>query len=225
MTIAGYIGGSSQKLWLGWKVPSALKALSVMSVLIDTRCVQKNEGHQCNMNRNHVCFRSSHVLLAVVVVALVVSLLMFQASQRGPRAVTVTPTPVSVERKGIADIPSTVILQRPDTHISSDWALAPRGNYRYASSPIQTPIQVGLLTGSVGTTQLILPLYKRSSPTNRNRYQYFTRTDTHNPQDITVLYNKRDCSTEMGCDEIFDKDTVTLPAYSGQTFNVSLYPN
>lgn len=88
--------------------------------------------------------------------------------------------------------------------------------------------QVGLLTTPGGTetsgspTRTILPLFGRSIDSNRNRWNYYTRSDGINPVQVPLQYKRRNCDDDNGCDEVSDGDSVGVPIL-GNSFTVSLY--
>ena len=68
----------------------------------------------------------------------------------------------------------------------------------------------------------LLPLYGRRSMSSRDRYNYYTRTDTYNPIPIPVLIKGRDCQDQVGCPELYDGDKVKLSA-TNETGEVTIY--
>jgi hypothetical protein len=68
----------------------------------------------------------------------------------------------------------------------------------------------------------VLPLYGRPTASRSDRFQYYSRTDTYNPVQIPLRYNNRDCVDDIGCNELFDGDSVSLVP-SGQKGQVTLY--
>lgn len=58
----------------------------------------------------------------------------------------------------------------------------------------------------------LLPLYGRRSISSRERYNYYTRTDSYNPIPIPVEIGGRDCQDQVGCPELYNGDTVKLSA-------------
>lgn len=68
----------------------------------------------------------------------------------------------------------------------------------------------------------LLPLYGRRSISSRERYNYYTRTDTYNPIPIPVHMQGRDCQDQVGCPELFNGDRVKLSAL-GETGEVTIY--
>lgn len=56
----------------------------------------------------------------------------------------------------------------------------------------------------------ILPLYGRRTTSRSDRFQYYTRTDSYNPVQLPIRYNRRDCMDDIGCDELGNRDVVTV---------------
>ena len=106
--------------------------------------------------------------------------------------------------------------------------------------PINTPTrgrtpeyqQVGILTkeGITDDTQQIgnnsevtvLPLYGRQTYPSSNKWNYYTATDKFNMMRIPVDNKGKNCTEEYGCEEIYNGDTLQLPAYNGN-FKVTIY--
>ena len=79
--------------------------------------------------------------------------------------------------------------------------------------------QMGLLKGNDGK---LLPLYGRRVASRSDRFNYYTRTDTYNPIQLPINYKKKDCQDPVGCQELFDGDSVTLSP-TGETATATLY--
>ncbi len=88
--------------------------------------------------------------------------------------------------------------------------------------------QVGVLTAPGGTetsgtpTRTILPLFGRKLVTNRDRWNYYTRTDGMNPVQVPLEFKRRKCDDDVGCDEIMEGDTVSVPIM-GQSYVANVY--
>lgn len=88
--------------------------------------------------------------------------------------------------------------------------------------------QMGVLTTPGGTdnsgtpTRTILPLFGRQLTTNRDRWNYYTRTDGLNPVQVPVQFKRRNCDNDTGCDEVLDGDSVGVPVM-GQSFTANIY--
>lgn len=68
----------------------------------------------------------------------------------------------------------------------------------------------------------LLPLYGRRSIGSRERYNYYTRTDSYNPIPMPLTIRGRDCQDQVGCPELYDGDSVKLSA-TNQTGEVTIY--
>lgn len=88
--------------------------------------------------------------------------------------------------------------------------------------------QIGVLTAPGGTetsgspTRTILPLFGRKLITNRDRWNYYTRTDGLNPVQVPLEFKRRKCDDDVGCDEIMEGDTVSVPIM-GQSYVANVY--
>ncbi len=72
------------------------------------------------------------------------------------------------------------------------------------------------------TDNSVLPLYGKPTYRGSNKFLYYTETDKLNPVKIPISVNSRDCSDDMGCDELSDGSNVNIPSYNG-TFRVKIY--
>ena len=79
--------------------------------------------------------------------------------------------------------------------------------------------QMGILKASDGK---LLPLYGRRVASRSDRFNYYTRTDTYNPIQLPINYKKKDCQDPVGCQELFDGDSVTVSP-TGETATATLY--
>ena len=69
----------------------------------------------------------------------------------------------------------------------------------------------------------LYPLFGRASLTNSQRWNYHTTTNGHYGNiRLPIFANKTDCTRDLGCQELYDGDTVTIPGVHG-TFRVQLY--
>jgi hypothetical protein len=56
----------------------------------------------------------------------------------------------------------------------------------------------------------VLPLYGRQTAYRTDRYNYYTRTDTYNPVQLPIKYERRDCMDSIGCGELLGGETVKI---------------
>ena len=88
--------------------------------------------------------------------------------------------------------------------------------------------QIGVLTAPGGTetsgspTRTILPLFGRRVLYNRDKWNYYTRTDGMNPVQVPVQFKRRNCDDDNGCEEVLDGDSVGCPVL-GQSYTANIY--
>jgi hypothetical protein len=89
--------------------------------------------------------------------------------------------------------------------------------------------QIGILTrpnirnGHDG--EMILPLMGRKLMSGRDKWQYYTISNTGNMNTkLPVSLNGKSCTGEYGCDEIHNNDTVYVEGYK-DTFVATIYEN
>jgi len=85
---------------------------------------------------------------------------------------------------------------------------------------------MGIVTTPSGE---LLPLYGRRLASRSDRFNYYTRSDTNNPIPLPINHKRRDCQDDVGCEELFDgesveiiptkqKGTVTIYRFNGPTY-------
>jgi len=86
--------------------------------------------------------------------------------------------------------------------------------------------QLGILTKDSGSDAMILPLMGRRSSSGRDKYQYYTMTNTAGNINtkLPVSVKGRSCTSDMGCDEVYNGDTVYVEGYN-ETFRATIYEN
>ena len=83
--------------------------------------------------------------------------------------------------------------------------------------------QIGILTRLNGA-EMILPLMGRSLITNRDKWQFYTMSDTNNSVKLPVSNRGKSCTNEYGCDNIYNGDTVYVEGYN-DAFKATVYEN
>jgi hypothetical protein len=86
--------------------------------------------------------------------------------------------------------------------------------------------QVGILTRlNGGSQEMILPLMGRRVMSGRDKWQYYTMSNTGNLNTkLPVSVNGRSCTGEYGCDSIMNGDTIYVEGYN-DTFKATIYEN
>lgn len=79
--------------------------------------------------------------------------------------------------------------------------------------------QVGLITSAMET----LPLYGKASEIYNNRWNYYTTTPGDQIYSLPVTVNNRDCTEDIGCEELYDNQSVSVYSKPGVTFNSKIY--
>jgi hypothetical protein len=93
--------------------------------------------------------------------------------------------------------------------------------------------QIGILTkhsrsgGARGDDPLILPLFGRNLLNGRDKWQYYTMSNSSGASfnaKLPISVNGRSCTGEYGCDGIYNGDTVYVEGYE-ETFRATIYEN
>ena len=79
--------------------------------------------------------------------------------------------------------------------------------------------QMGILVGGEGET---LPLYGKEVRGRRDRYHYYTTTGGENLYPIPVSHDGRDCVDDIGCQELYGNEAVSVTGKNG-SFDVKMY--
>jgi len=82
--------------------------------------------------------------------------------------------------------------------------------------------QLGLLE-RVNGKETVLPLMGRPLYSNRQKWQYYTMREYNNIK-LPVSKNGKSCTSEYGCDSMYNGDTVYVEGYN-DAFKVTIYEN
>ena len=184
--------------------------------------------------RGFVCTDWNTIFLYVLVAAMIVGGAWFvlNRAQVAPAALAPTAT-----KPTVIVVPTMQPVQAPlHTSVRPDLYPEPvqRGGYGSlpalaSRGPAQPFQQVGLLTGEGGSSgaaapdRTVLPLYGRELDARRGKWNYYTRTDGHNPVQVPVRVKNRVCDDDrVGCDELYNDDSVHIPAL-GRSMKASIY--
>ena len=78
--------------------------------------------------------------------------------------------------------------------------------------------QVGILLGTNET----LPLYGKPSYAYNSRWNYYTTTPGQQIYPLPVTYEGRDCTEDIGCNEMYDNQAVNITGRS-EPFTTKIY--
>lgn len=97
-------------------------------------------------------------------------------------------------------------------------------NIRTQGPPVNTNYrQVGLLT-RINGKETMLPLMGRPLQKNRDKWQFYTMSDKNNSVKLPISFKKKSCTSEYGCDNIYNGDTVYVEGYK-DAFQATIYDN
>jgi hypothetical protein len=146
------------------------------------------------------------------------------------------PVPPIVTNYGLSPLPSRPFRQDPfnDPYApplqNTGGIIYPRDFANLRGLPVNIETQglatqyqqIGILENG---TNLILPLMGRQSMVGRDKWQYYTisNTGTLNTK-LPVTFQGRSCTSENGCDNISSGDTVYVKGYN-DTFRATVYEN
>jgi len=83
--------------------------------------------------------------------------------------------------------------------------------------------QVGILTRLAGSNDMILPLMGRRTMAGRDKWQYYTISNTGNLNTkLPISQNGKSCTSEYGCDNINNGDIVYVEGYN-DSFRATVY--
>ena len=142
------------------------------------------------------------LMSAVVVLALVLSYMWFN-----PKVVEV---PVEVP---VMPVPPRIELEQRDPRREPEFRGAPIKQYKPGYMQ-----QMGVITGNGET----LPLYGKEVRGRRDRYHYYTTTGGENLYSLPISHNARDCMEDIGCEELYGNETVSVTGKTG-SYAVNLY--
>ena len=81
--------------------------------------------------------------------------------------------------------------------------------------------QVGILT-RVNGAETILSLMGRPLFPNRDKWQFYTMSDKNQSVKLPVTYKRRSCTSDQGCYNIYNGDTVYVEGYN-DAFKATIY--
>ena len=83
--------------------------------------------------------------------------------------------------------------------------------------------QTGILT-RINGPETILPLMGRPTITNRDKWNFYCMSDKNQAIKLPVTNAGKSCTSEYGCDNLYNGDTVYVEGYN-DAFKVTMYDN
>ena len=179
---------------------------------------------------NMFCIKNTTIALVIILGALIAYIVYSKYNGVG-----------SVGMSSIATMPPTTqgtpfyVMPIPD--VLENPYVPPLRDDRYHDAVIPFPInvrtqgppvnvnyrQVGLLT-RVNGKETMLPLMGRPLQKNRDKWQFYTMSDKNNAIKLPISFRKKSCTSEYGCDNIYNGDTVYVEGYK-DAFRATIYDN
>ena len=83
--------------------------------------------------------------------------------------------------------------------------------------------QIGILT-RVNGPETILPLLGKPLFSNRDKWNFYTMNDKNNMIKLPITFKNKSCTSQQGCDNIYNGDTVLVEGYN-DIFRATIYDN
>jgi len=85
--------------------------------------------------------------------------------------------------------------------------------------------QIGILTSNDSDSKepIILPLFSKRANNHRDRWNYYTTTDKNTMLRLPISHDNMKCDDDLGCNEIYDGNTLYIEMYKGKTFTATIY--
>ena len=138
--------------------------------------------------------------LVIIVLVILVTLIVYQMRY-----------PIVVKKQVPVPVPVEVPVQIP---VEREFRKPPIKEYK--PGYVQ---QMGVL---VGPDEETLPLYGKEVRGRRDQYHYYTTTPGDQVYSLPVTINNRDCMDDIGCQELYGNETVSVLGQTG-SFQAKLY--
>jgi len=170
------------------------------------------------------------LMVLLVILALIVYIHFIRRPVQRPAPVRVQQVPFPVPVQGRVDV-----FNDPYAPPLKTDGLYFRGDSSDIRGVPPVPVRVNVETRSTGQQysqmgiltrdDLILPLMGRQHMSGRDKWQYYTISNTGNLNTkLPVSVKGRSCTSEYGCDQIMNGDQVYVEGYKN-TFNATVYEN
>ena len=188
-----------------------------------------------------VCIENITVIL-IILIAIIVVVISFYVLRNNSEKISPEYTLNISNDKS----PSTGLYPRPGYTFSNvendvllnpyqaplrDNRIFPGVNFSPNRIPINVPTQsfdssyrqIGILT-RIGDKETILPLLGAPLITNRDKWNFYTLSESNNLLKLPISHNGRKCMSDTGCNDLYTGDTVLVDGYN-DSFKVTTYEN
>ena len=193
-----------------------------------------------------ICIENITIFFFIVVIVVVIYYVSKPRQQKIKREVVLANAPLNVNSGfgwdlGLGNIFTRPIPSNSYSNVPNDVLLnpyeAPLRDDRYFPSDSSDPrgVPINISTRAVDTTyrqvgilkrvngkETILPLMGRPLFTSRDKWNFYTMTE--NNVKLPVTFKQKSCSSEYGCDNIYNGDTVYVDGMDS-VFKATIYEN
>ena len=165
-----------------------------------------------NMNSTYILY---FVIFVLAILLLIVSTLLYYANSN--KSVKVNSSPVCPSCPICPSCPLCPSCPKIENSIP----IYPKELPSYDNN--REYQQVGILTSNDDTEPIILPLFSKRANNHRDRWNYYTTTDKNTMLRLPISHNNTKCDDDIGCNEIYDGNTLYIEMYKGKTFTATIY--
>ena len=188
-----------------------------------------------------VCIENITVIFIILVIILICAISMYMLKNTSEKTVPEYTLNILNDKS-----PSQGLYPRPGYTFSNmendvllnpyqaplrDNRIFPGVNFSANRLPINIPTQsfdssyrqIGILT-RIGNKETILPLLGAPLITNRDKWNFYTLSETNNLLKLPISHNGRKCMADIGCNDLYTGDTVFVDGYN-DSFKVTTYEN
>jgi hypothetical protein len=181
------------------------------------------------------CIENMTLFLIFVIVILILyfyyTLIIKQTTEKPNTNIIVVSPPNQNAGMSMGGVSSRTILDPTGPPLRNDGVYFPRDSRGGVPINMETRgtgmdyTQLGILTRNPGEEPLILPLLGRQPMTGRDKWQYYTVSNTgFMNTKLPVYINGKNCIGEYGCDSLNNGDNVYVEGYN-TTFRATIYEN
>jgi len=171
-------------------------------------------GVKKNMNNTHILY---FVIFVLAILLLIVSTLLYYAKGTNSNKKEIIIIDKNVKVESCPSCPSCPTCPKIDNSIP----IYPKELPSYDNN--REYQQVGILTSNDDKEPIILPLFSKRANNHRDRWNYYTTTDKNTMLRLPISHDNMKCDDDIGCNEIYDGNTLYIEMYKGKTFIATIY--